>query len=212
MSKKGTKRPKTTCPSCGTQLSQAALKRHRGKRPCVERYNKQRLIRLHGLKPGESLVDWSTEDLALRVAQEAGVPPEDSPVRQEILWLEDRDKPQLHYVAPTWLVLSLRAIQDHVSELNVIKHQRKYGRSRGRQVDESAVPRLEAVINTTIMDAATILRLLDHEAQLGLTAALAIVKPAVSTSGGRSTQAGQWDWAPVREMLRRFASEALGGA
>ena len=201
------KRPRTTCPTCGTQLSQAALKRHRGRRPCVERYHRQRLAELHSLSPGVSIIQWPNEDRALQIARDAGVPPEHSPIRQEIVWTEHSDKPVLHYVAPTWVVLALNSIQDHLLEITIIENMKKR-----KKVDESIRPRLEAEINTVMFDASTILRSFDHEAQLGLSAAMAMVKPATVDRASRSTDAGREAWRPVREMLRRFASEALGGA
>lgn len=209
---KGRKQPRTTCPSCGKQLSQQALKRHRGTPKCLEGYAKRLVQPRHAVPQGMKVMWWHDLNAARRLLRDAGISPEDSPVQPAVVWHPGGDGPTMQWLAPAWFAIGVVGVVDLVEEREraeaTITHGKALPMAYLKKTVEQAKrdkAKLDVQIGVATADLLTVLGAdLSAEDQLGLAAELHICAhaPAEASDAYKPDE--------VRRVMRRTASRLLG--
>jgi len=130
MAKPKTKGPRTRCGTCGLSLTQAGLKQHVGRRPCVERYWSEKFLREYPVPSGHSVIHMNdTAVAAYDIVLGAGISVEESPVQHRLVASGDLSAfvpwPTVVVVAPFWLVTVADVIRRARDDIKTAKRYRK---------------------------------------------------------------------------------------
>jgi hypothetical protein len=162
---------------------------------------------------GHRAVGWSAENPLYAVARAAGLPPEDSPIRWEMVFPDNANEPRMILIAPTWLIMVGDALGQLDQERQTIERRRKAQKAAqksGRPVsgyyEGKADPtEVKNRIDIAVTDAATVLKETSLAAQTGFAVQLTF---AVGREKGWLDRD---EAEKVLEALRAEASRALGG-